>query len=73
MIDQFTKYLNLEKRLIELRTKLGNDHKMVDDVLDEMDVVWYSMSESEMNRVRARFNKRLIEERTLEDKKHNEI
>lgn len=73
MIDQYTKYLNLEKRLIELRTKLGKDHKMVDDVLDEMDLVWYSMSESEMNRVRSRFNKIFIEEKTLEDKKHNEI
>lgn len=73
MIDQYTKYLNLEKRLFELRKKFGNDHKMVDDVLDEMDVVWYSMSEHEMNRVKANFNKRLIEEKTLEDKKHNEI
>lgn len=49
------KYLELEKRHLEIRIKNGPvDSQEEDDIMDEMDPIWWEMSDEERAEANAR-------------------
>lgn len=53
-MSEFEKYLDLEQKLLEIRIKNGpTDSEEEDNILDEMDEVWWNLSSEEQDEINA--------------------